>query len=417
MADPTLGNDQDILIEPASASRNTGTEATCTTGEGEFPDLRGLRDILKEVDIAPMVKALTRPAGTRGRRPYPRGPIIRALLSMPVRGIADISALREELLNNPAHRAACGFITRVPSRSTFSRVFGKMGKMRETLEELLASTAEKLAERLPDLGEEVAVDSTVVKTNSNPNRTPVSDPDAGWGLKHSASAPGGEVWVFGYKVHLVADARHDIPLTVAVTTGSQSDTTYLTPVVEETSPRPGVVIADRGYDSKDNSEWLHRRGIAPVIHKRRPQSGFHTRNGQTYSEKGTPLCECGRERPYLGVDPETGERVYGLVTDCERGGKLEGFSRCEYEVRVNPADDIRLFGGAIRRDGPEWKMTYRKRWSVERVFKRYKERSVLDNHSFRGISRVRLLVQMYAITYVAARIAERKNTNTLPIAA
>lgn len=203
------------------------------------------------------------------------------------------------------------------------------------------------------------------------------------------------MWVFGYKVHLVADARHDIPLTVAVTTGSQSDMTYLAPVVEETSPTPEVVIADRGYDSSDNSEWLHRRGIAPVIHKRRLHSGFHTRdNGRTYSEKGTPLCECGRQRLYLGADPETGERVYGPDTDCERGGKLEGFSRCDVEVRVNPADDIRLFGGAIRRDGPEWKMTYRKRWSVERVFKRYKERSVLDNHSFRGISRVRLLVQM-----------------------
>ena len=155
------------------------------------------------------------------------------------------------------------------------------------------------------------------------------------------------MWIFGYKVHLVADARRDIPLNVAVTTGSQSDTTYLVPVVEETSPKPEVVIADRGYDSGDNNEWLHRRGIAPVIHKRNPKSGFLTRNGQKYSEMGTPLCECGQERPYLGTDPETGVRVYGPVTDCERGGKFKGFSRCDFEVHVNPEDDIRLFGGAI----------------------------------------------------------------------
>lgn len=224
-------------------------------------------------------------------------------------------------------------------------------------------------EYLPDPGEEVAVDSMVEETNCNPNRAPVSDPDTSWGLKRSASAPRGEVWVLGYKVHLVADGRHDIPLTVAISTGSQSDTTYLAPMVGETSPTPEVVIADRGYDSKNNSEWLHRRGIAPVIHKRKPQSGFHTReNGQTYSKKGTPLCECGHERPYLGADLETGERVYGPATDCERGGKLEGFSSCDFEVRVNPEDDTRLFGGAIRRDGPEWEMTYRKHWSVEQVF-------------------------------------------------
>ena len=135
----------------------------------------------------------------------------------------------------------------------------------------------------------------MVKTNSNPYRKPVSDPEAGRGLKRSASAHGGVVWVFGYKIHTVADANHDIPFALAVTAGNQSDTTYLAAMVEETSPTPEVVIADRGYDSIHNGEWLHRRGIAPIIHKRRPKSGFHTRNnGQTYSERGTPLCECGR---------------------------------------------------------------------------------------------------------------------------
>ena len=34
--------------------------------------------------------------------------------------------------------------------------------------------------------------------------------------------------------------------------------------------RPEVVIVDRGYDSRDNSESLHERGIAPVIHKKKP---------------------------------------------------------------------------------------------------------------------------------------------------
>ena len=369
------------------------------------------------MDIAPLERALDKPEGSVGRRPYPRGPIIRAFLSMPVEGIADISSLRRRLMNNPAHRARCGFTARVPSRSTFSRVFGQLTAMQEELEELLAEIVGKLREYMPDLGIEVALDSTMVETDSNPNRTPVSDPNAGWGLKRKASAPGGVVWIFGYKVHLVADANHDIPLTVAVTEGNQSDTTYLEPMVEETSPKPEVVIADRGYDSKDNSEWLHRQGIVPVIHKRKPKNGFHTRNGQTYSEKGTPLCVCGHERPFIGTDPDTGVHVYGPVPDCKRGGMLNGFSPCDFEVRVNPEDDVRLFGGAIRRDGPEWKRRYRKRWSVERVFSRWKERNIIDNHSFRGLARVRLLVQPYAISYVVARLADVKRNEALPIAA
>lgn len=189
-------------------------------------------------------------------------------------------------------------------------------------------------------------------------------------------------------------------------------------MVEETSPKPEVVIADKGYDSRDNGEWLYERGITPVIHKRRPKGERHTgNNGQTYSTSGTPLCECGHERPFIGIDDETGERVYGPARDCKREDRLRGFSRCDFEVRVNPDDDIRLFGGQIRRDGPEWKRTYRKRWSVERVFSRWKDRGVIESHSFRVLARVRLLVQLYAIVQVAARIVEVRNTDALPMVA
>ena len=141
-----------------------------------------------------------------------------------------------------------------------------------------------------------------------------------------------------------------------VTTGSASDMNYLIPLVEEMEWRPDVVIADRGYDAKVHSECLHQRGIKPVMQKKRPPNGFHTRGQgrrqKYYSTKGTPLCECGRERPFIGTDPDSGECVYGPVWDCERSGKFEGFSVCEVELRVSPEDDIRLFGGAIRRDGP-----------------------------------------------------------------
>ena len=54
-----------------------------------------------EVNIAPMEEALTRSAGTKGQRPYSRGPNIKALLSMPVLDLADIFRLRKRLLNAP----------------------------------------------------------------------------------------------------------------------------------------------------------------------------------------------------------------------------------------------------------------------------------------------------------------------------
>ena len=389
-------------------------------GEFRFPDLKDLREKLEAADISPIEKALTPPAGARGRRPLPRRPMIRAFMAMPILDIRNISALRERLMNNSALRDACGFAGRVPSRPTFSRVFGQLAKMPELLEESWTRGLKELRKRLPNLGRDVAVDSTSVRTNANPNRDPVSDPEAGLGKKNSARARGGGEWFFGYKVHTVADANHDVPLALTVTSGNESDMNNLVAPIEKMTRsgiRPEVVIADRGYDSKKNSEWLHRRGITPVIHKKKTKSGIHVRGKRKYSLTGTPLCECGRERPFVRTDPETAERVYGPVEGCERGGKFEGFSSCEFPVKVNPESDVRLFGGAIRRDGPEWKKTYRKRWSVERVFSGWKDRGALSAHSFRGLSRIRLLALLYALADVSARIVKVTKTDAPPMAA
>ena len=212
-----------------------------------------------------------------------------------------------------------------------------------------------------------------------------------------------------------------MPLAVIVTTGSASDMNHLTPLIEMLRHRPEIVIADRGYDSVDNNEWLHWRGIAPVIHKKRPPKGYHTRGRgrrrRYYSTRGTPLCECGHERPFIGIDLHTGERIYGPVRGCNRGGQIEGLSLCEVEVRVNPETDIRLFGGAIRRDSDEWDEAYDRRPSVERVFSRWKHRDVLESHSFRGLARLRLMIQLYAIMQVAAKIVEVKSIDALGVAA
>ena len=78
------------------------------------------------------------------------------------------------------------------------------------------------------------------------------------------------------------------------------------------------------------------------------------------------------------------------------------------EIWVNPESDIRLFGGEIRRDSGEFKMKYNRRPSAERVFSRWKHRNVLESHSFRGLARVRMLLQMYVIMQVAAKIAAVK---------
>ena len=58
---------------------------------------------------------------------------------------------------------------------------------------------------------------------------------------------------------------------------------------------------------------MDERGAAPVIHKRKPQSGLH--QGE-YTTDGIPVCECGEEREYLFTNPANGVYHYGRSPDC-----------------------------------------------------------------------------------------------------
>ena len=71
-------------------------------------------------------------------------------------------------------------------------------------------------------------------------------------------------------------------------------------------------------------------------------------------------------------------------------------------IIVNPRENIRLFGGDVRRGSEEWDQVYRKRWSVERVFSRWKVEGRLKDHRFRQDKTIHLhaMFQMLALQAV-----------------
>ena len=203
----------------------------------------------------------------------------------------------------------------------------------------------------------VAIDSTSVRTHSNPNRKTISDPEARWGVKHSAKAQeGGTEYFFGYKSHAVADAVYGIPLAQVVTAGNRNDSPVLPEVMEKARSlhswwSPRVALADRGYDSNDNHNWLDARGVVPIIHIRRPANA-KLYDG-IYTSKGVPTCLGGVPMEYTRTDPATGHHLYKCPTGgCHLKGWHRGTLHCDSEVWEDPATNIRLFG-KIRRASPE----------------------------------------------------------------
>ena len=392
------------------------------------PDYRELRESLDHMNLEPVVEELTTQFGRMGRRPYARRPIVRGLFLMPEEGITSVSELVRRLGNESNLRAACGFseYDPLPSVDTFRRVRRDMEAMGEEVESRIMEVLEQIKELIemeegsPGFAEEVAVDATTIRSNSNGNRKPESDPDADWGIGNKSGAKSGKSWTFGFKFLTAGDANHGIPLYLEVVAANVSEKSTFIPFMEEFLDRgfePKTVIADRGYDSKDNNEWLQERGIAPVIHKTTPKSKKHTRDElhkDGFAPDGSPLCGCGIKRVFLRTD-DRGFHVYGPNPEgCPArlpNGQIPfpaGYDPCGGEVAIDPKRDVRLFGGDIRRGSPEWDAAYRKRWSVERVFSRWKGRGRINEHHLRSLNSINLLAQLHMLSLLTRKLIELK---------
>ena len=86
----------------------------------------------------------------------------------------------------------------------------------------------------------------------------------------------------GSKHHLLVDAT-GIPLAYSVTGGNRNDVTQLIPLIDKVPPvrgavgrprrRPKQVVADRGYDHDTHRRLVRKRGIKPVIARRKTEHG------------------------------------------------------------------------------------------------------------------------------------------------
>ena len=198
-----------------------------------------LSAVLDGIDDVPLIERLNEYRRT-GRRGYHPRAMLRAYLSKLVLKIRYNNQLLERLRGSRKLREVCGLGNNVPSESVLSRFVTRLADHQDLLDQCLVKLTNEVRELvptvkrrpkrqdqpLPPLGAVLAVDSTLFETYSNPNRSVVSDPDARWGLKHSAKTKEGKKeWGFGYKMHLVSDATHGVPLAFTITPANESDST------------------------------------------------------------------------------------------------------------------------------------------------------------------------------------------------
>jgi hypothetical protein len=128
----------------------------------------------------------------------------------------------------------------------------------------------------PDIGRDVAIDSTNLDewanghrtvTKDGPERERFADPDASWGHRSAISTRAAGSF-YGFKVHAAVCAATGLPLAWRVETARRNDSLYVAPLLDALHARgfrPETVSADKGYDITRVYAECEARGCEPVI--------------------------------------------------------------------------------------------------------------------------------------------------------
>jgi len=208
-----------------------------------------------------------------GRKGYTHKILWRTYLAMTILNLPSFAALIRTLVNNPYVAQVCGIDSAegIPSKFAYSRFIRKLQEPGNVVlvKNIMRTLTRRCCEALPNFGKSVAIDATDMKAWSNGSKKNKSDPDAGWVIKGDTN--GKRKFVWGYKMHLMVDTTHEIPITVNITKGNTSDVRKASGLLRDTRRilkfHPDYVICDAGYSSEELRRLIKRQYRAEAIIK------------------------------------------------------------------------------------------------------------------------------------------------------
>jgi len=367
--------------------------------------------------IHSLVKGRYSPQGAEGYDPIS---LCKAQLLIYLGEVSSDRKLASALCYNGRLCLLCDFnFLKTPSNGTFTNFRDRLGEdiFYEILHRLIAQA---IALKVIIDGD-TAVDSTHLWACSSKfgKRTcsckgkchhprDYSDPDARWGAKSK------DYIFFGYKVHLIVDAKSQLPLDVKVTPGNEGDSPQAKPLLggaKERHPeiRIGSASMDSAYDSYENYRFaIEDIGVAPII-ALNPRGRVDTiTEGSLYlANDGSYTCFAGFKVVYWGKDKKRGHlkfRCPATLGKCQclfrSTCSLSPYGKTFY---LHPERDYRLIG-PIPRGTDLWQEKYNARTSVERAYSEEKGSHRLANPRVRSLAKVKIHVYLALCAQVIKRV-------------
>jgi len=367
--------------------------------------------------IHPLVNGRYSPQGAEGYDPIS---LFKAQLLIYLGEVSSDRKLTSALRYNGRLCLLCGFnFLKTPSNGTFTNFRDRLGE--DTFYEILHQLIAQAIALKVITGGDTAIDSTHLwafssrfgkKTCSCKGKChcprDYSDHDARWGAKSK------DYLFFGYKVHLIVDAKSQLPLDVKVTPANEGDSPQAKPLLKGAKKRhPEVSIdtssMDSAYDSYENYRFaIEDISTAPIIAlNRRGRVDAITSSSLYLSDDGSYTCLAGFKVVYWGKDKKRGRlkfRCPAALGRCQclfrPTCSLSPYGKTFY---LHPERDYRLIG-PIPRGTDLWQEKYNARTSVERAYSEEKGSHRLANPRVRGLSRVKIHVYLALCAQVIKRI-------------
>ena len=400
----------------------TANQLTFTTYEASLK-LRPndpIKIIFDNIDwsfIHPLVNGRYSSQGAEGYDPIS---LFKAQLLIYLGEVSSDRKLASALRYNGRLCLLCGFnFLKTPSNGTFTNFRNRLGAdiFYEILHQLIAQAIVLKV----IIGGDTAIDSTHLwayssKFGKKPCRClgkchcprQYSDHDAQWGAKSK------DYLFFGYKVHLIVDAKSQLPLDVKVTPGNNSDSPQAKPLLKGAKERHSEIkidsaSMDAAYDSYENYRFaIEDIGAAPIIALNPRGKVDAITDGSLYlSGDGTYTCYAGFKVVYWGKDKKRGRlkfRCPSALGKCQclfrPTCSLSPYGKTFY---LHPERDYRLIG-PIPRGTDLWQEKYNARTSVERAYSEEKGSHRMANPRVRGLARVKIHVYLALCAQVIKRI-------------
>lgn len=383
-------------------------------------DNERLRFVLENMPDEGLVVKLEKERG-QGRDDYPIRAMWNMFVAMIVFGHGSMASLLREMRRNVQLRWMCGFVDgQVPTESAASRFLSKLKTNQIDILNIFITLADSLYDILPDFGETLAIDSKWVWSTANrkshrSNPDGRSETDAEWGKKtYSGVSAEGKEWskemkCFGFKIHLLVDAKYELPVAFIITGANESDIVWGKKLLGKLAvDRPHVIskckylTADKGYDDTELIRWLQhsKQGIKPVIDKRTVWKAEKEKEipgcpQRYYNEQGEVFCYSfvkGERHPMIpiGYDKERKAQRFKCPA-LHYGAACSESNTCGFSktIRVPLSTDARIFT-EVGRTQYQWERIYALRTAVERVNSRLDISFGFEVRRIRGIPKMEL---------------------------